>query len=164
MKKNTNPHAPLFTWLALAVGGILLVQNAAAQASGAIHGHVSNAGTNVYLDGAQVTLQPSGRTAITAREGEFIFSGVPAGVYQVTVTYTGLQPETATVSVSDGTTATRDFPLTSEIYRLGEFVVAGDREGTARAIQLQRYAPNVKNILASDAFGNIPWGPASPAP
>jgi TonB-dependent receptor len=38
---------------------------------------------------------------------------------------------------------------------LDKFVVAGEREGNAAAITQQRNADNVKNVMASDAFGNV---------
>lgn len=46
--------------------------------------------------------------------------------------------------------------VTSSIYQLTEFVVSGEREGNALAITAQRNAANVKNVVALDAFGNLP--------
>ena len=43
----------------------------------------------------------------------------------------------------------RDIGLTSEIYKLESFTVAGEREGTAKAEVLQRQAPNVKAVVSS---------------
>ena len=48
-----------------------------------------------------------------------------------------------------------DIALTADIYRLEKFVVAGEREGSALAVQLQRNAPNVKNVLSADTFGTV---------
>lgn len=42
----------------------------------------------------------------------------------------------------------------------GRFVVAGEREGNAAAILQQRNAPNVKNAIATDAFGSLAGNPA----
>ena len=53
---------------------------------------------------------------------------------------------------------TRDIELTSEIYKLEKFTVAGQREGTAKAETLQRIAPNVKAVVSSDTFGNVADG------
>jgi TonB-dependent receptor len=57
-----------------------------------------------------------------------------------------------------GKTVVRDVALTAEIYKLDKFTVAGVREGTALAETLQRQAPNVKNVVSSDTFGNISDG------
>src|SRR5690606_16491197 len=74
------------------------------------------------------------------------------------VRYTGLDPQQATINVVAGQTATRNFELTADIYQLEEFNVAGMREGSALAVTLQRQAPNVKNVVSSDTFGNVADG------
>lgn len=47
--------------------------------------------------------------------------------------------------------------------QLDKYVVASIREGQAAAITQQRIAPNVKNVAATDAFGNIADGNAAEA-
>jgi TonB-dependent receptor len=122
---------------------------------GAITGTVSNAATGAYLEGAQVTLEPGGLSALTTRDGKFVFSRVAPGDYRLSASYTGLDQNTIPVAVQPGILATADFGLTAAIYRMGEFVVAGEREGNALAIRQQENAPNVKNIISADAFGNV---------
>ena len=56
----------------------------------------------------------------------------------------------------DASTIVRNFDLTNEVYKLDHFKVTGEREGNAAAITAQRNAPNVKNIVAIDAYGNLP--------
>jgi TonB-dependent receptor len=60
------------------------------------------------------------------------------------------------VVVVAGQRAVRNFDLTSEIYKLDTFKVTGEREGNAVAITAQRNAPNVMNVVAIDAYGNLP--------
>jgi hypothetical protein len=60
------------------------------------------------------------------------------------------------VTVAAGQRAQQNFDLTTEIYKLAEFKVTGEREGGAAAITAQRNADNVKNIVAMDSFGNLP--------
>lgn len=126
-----------------------------AQQNGSISGRVSNASTQLYLEDVQVTLKPSGQVALSGRDGRFVFSNVPAGTYELSAAYAGLETRSVSATVSAGEAVARDIELTSGIYTLGEFVVAGEREGSALAIQHQRHAPNVKNVLSSDAFGNV---------
>jgi iron complex outermembrane recepter protein len=135
----------------LAIG----INSVSAQAPGTITGHVSNAGTGAYLEGAVITLQPSGATTLSSRDGRFSFSQVPAGQHELTVAYTGLDSQTLSVRVESGTTVDQDVRLTSQIYQLEKFVVPGEREGNALAVTMQRIAPNIKNVLSADAFGNI---------
>ncbi|MDO8539343.1 MAG: TonB-dependent receptor [Opitutaceae bacterium] len=126
-----------------------------ATGTGVVTGRVSNAGTNAYLEGAVVTLEPGNRTALTTSTGEFVFVDMPAGVYTLTASYTGLDPTTSRIVVEPNGRATSDLQLTSTIYELERFVVAGEREGNAAAITSQRNADNVKTVMASDAFGNV---------
>lgn len=139
-------------FVALAAIGI---NSVSAQAPGSITGQVSNAGTGAYLEGAVVTLEPGGATTLTSREGRFTFPQVPAGSHELTIAYTGLDSQTISVHVDAGTAVAQDVRLTSQIYQLEKFVVPGEREGNALAVTMQRIAPNIKNVLSADAFGNI---------
>lgn len=123
--------------------------------TGTITGRIYNAATGAYLEGARVVLAPSGRSVLTQRDGSFSFSELPAGEYSASVAYTGLDADTFRVNLHAGETVRREIALTSQIYQLAPFTVAGEREGNALAINLQRNAPNVQNVLSSDAFGNI---------
>lgn len=146
-----------FTRGAFQFFAVLLVAaaSAAAQTTGSISGQVSNAATGAFLEGATVTLLPAGPSTLTSREGRFTLSPVPSGQQQIQVTYTGLDAQTVAVAIGPGRTVERDIQLTAEIYQLEKFVVPGEREGNALAITMQRIAPNIKNVLSADAFGNI---------
>jgi iron complex outermembrane recepter protein len=134
-----------------------LPTNAVAQAgAGTISGTVSNAGTGNLLEGARVELPSRGLTALTDNTGRFNLSGVPAGTHDVTVSYLGLDPERRSVTVTAGQRTVQNFDLSAQIYQLGEFRVSGEREGNALALTAQRNADNIKNVVALDAFGNLP--------
>ena len=84
------------------------------------------------------------------------------------VFYTDLDPQVITVNVPAGGSVEQNVDLTSkarygekqDIVKLDNFVVSSDREtdGKATAINEQRFAPNIKNVLASDAFGDVLGG------
>ena len=157
VRKSVRIVTP-FIALALAVVPIEAAaasSSSAIAATGAITGRVSNQATGAYLEGAHVVIQPTGRTVLTSRDGGFSFPQLPEGEYQLGVSYTGTDPQTVAVVVRRGDTALRDIALTSSIYQLEKFVVAGEREGSALAVQLQRNAPNVKNVLSADTFGSV---------
>ena len=129
-----------------------------AQSAGSVSGQISNAATRAFLEGAVVEVAGTGRSAITDREGRYQISGLPAGEVTLVVSYSGLDAKRISVPVGAGDRVTRDVELTSEIYKLDKFTVAGEREGTALAETLQRQAPNVKNVVSSDTFGNVADG------
>lgn len=139
-------------WLA----GLALAGPAAGQttAPGAVRGTVANAATRSHLQGATVHVAGTPLVAFTEADGSFFLATVPSGTQQIVATYTGLDPQTVTLTVAAGVVQTADFNLTSGIYRMDDFVVATEREGEAFAVNEQRRAFNIKNVVSSDAFGN----------
>jgi TonB-dependent receptor len=124
--------------------------------TGAISGTVSNTATGNLLEGAVVELPQLGLTTLTDNTGRYVFSDIPAGTHPIVATYTGLDPMKLTVEVTPGQRVARNFDLTSGVYKLEALQVTGEREGNAAAITAQRNAPNVKNVVAIDAYGNLP--------
>lgn len=148
-----------------ALGALLLGVPARAQsATGVIEGRVFNAATGSALVNAHVSVAGSDREVITDDTGAYRITGVPAGSATVNVSYVGMTPQSATVNVSSGTATQREFEMAfatsgkagSETVKLDAFTVVADREMSARAISLneQRNAPNIKNVVALDEFGN----------
>ncbi|WP_414662583.1 TonB-dependent receptor [Horticoccus sp. 23ND18S-11] len=146
--------------LRLLLSFVLLTGVALAQTAGSnvISGQVSNAVTKSYLQGAVVEIAGTALSATTDREGRYEFFGVPAGPATLVVNFTGLDALRVPIVVTPGQRMVKDVELTSSIYKMEKFTVAGEREGTAKAETLQRLAPNVKNIVSSDTFGNIADG------
>ena len=153
---TTTRWLPTLFALLLCAFPILPRLTAADSAGGIITGYVSNAASGNLLEGARVEIPPLGLVAYTDRNGQFTLNDVPAGLQQVTASYLGLDNVTAQVTVGPGQPVTRNFDLTTAIYLLDTFKVTGEREGNAAAITAQRNAPNVKNVVAIDAYGNLP--------
>jgi TonB-dependent receptor len=147
-------------WSALLFAAVVLLATAPAGVAqtgpGSVTGSVSNSATGDLLQGASVTVPALGVSTLTDATGRFTLAGLPAGAHELVATYTGLDPVRHTVTVLPGARATRDFELTTGVYRLEAFRVAGEREGGAAAITAQRNAPNVKNVVAMDSYGNLP--------
>jgi TonB-dependent receptor len=138
------------------------------EATGMIEGRVANADNGRYLVNARVTIAGTGREAFTNRLGEYSIAGVPAGSVELRVFFTGLSEAVATVQVPAGASARQDFRLarstasqpTGDPVEMEEFLVASSREYNAQAIAIneQRFAPNMKNVVSTDAFGEINQG------
>ena len=138
--------------LAGAVGSRAL----AAAATGSIAGNVSNTATGNFLEGVRIELPALRLTALTDETGRFLLDDVPAGAHEIVATYLGLDPQKFTVNVAAGQRAIRDFDLTTGVYKLQAFTVSGEREGNAAALTAQRNATNKKDVVALDAYGNLP--------
>ncbi|HEY0946893.1 MAG TPA: TonB-dependent receptor [Opitutaceae bacterium] len=135
--------------------------------TGIIVGRVFNPATGEYLRNAEVRAEGTNRTAVTQGDGFYRLTEVPAGEVTVRVSYTGYQTATTTLVLGAGETATRDFDLRSTQARatsgdepvyLEAFTVSAEREGNAKAIMDQRAAMNIKNVVASDIFGDVAEG------
>jgi hypothetical protein len=132
-----------------------LVSRAQTGATGVVTGTVANEATGQFLRNAEVRIEGTNLSALTESDGSFRLSGVPAGAQKLVVSYAGLDAVTRPVTVSAGQPARADFALKSDVYRLSQFVVAGDREGQAKAINDQKNADHMKSVIASDAFGDL---------
>ncbi|MBM3853278.1 MAG: hypothetical protein FJ399_08990, partial [Verrucomicrobia bacterium] len=172
---TTSGACPMFTSRARvlrALAGSLLLWSAsaqlAAQATGSISGRVQNEVTGQYLNNARVTVKGTGVSVLTDDTGSFRLSGLPAGPVTLEAFYSGLDPLAVTVNVAAGRNVERDFDLTNKatygertgVVRLDPFVATSSKltEGEALATNEQRFAPNLKNVVASDAFGDVTEG------
>ena len=161
-------HAAVLLWLTLAV-------RLFAQATGTIEGRVTNPATGGVFENARISVPGTTAEALSGADGYYRLNGVAAGTAQVRVFFSGFPSATATVNVVAGQTAQRDFelsPITAgaaksaapqadgSVVKLDEFVVATSREmsGAALAINEQRFAANMKNVVATDEFGDIAEG------
>ncbi len=136
-------------------------------AVGTIEGRVLNARNGEYVASARIAVEGAALETLTDAEGFFRVSHVPVGAARVTVFYTGLPPQTTPVTVAADQTARLDVTLggavksaDGSIVKLDEFRVASSREmdATALAINEQRFASNIKNVLSTEEFGNVAEG------
>ena len=134
-------------------------------ATGTVTGRVQDAAAGISLEHARVAIVGTNREAFTDAFGEYRLTDVPAGQVTLRVFYTGLPPETANVNVAAGTTLRQDIALNSsgrpaapgEVVKLDRFVVDTARMTNAASIAIneQRFAPNAKNVISTDALGIV---------
>ncbi len=148
--KTPSPVLRLLVPLLLATAPGASAQGGAT--TGTITGLVRNAAIDTPLSRASVAIEPGSKRVPTDDDGRYRLA-LPPGRYSVTVAYAGLDPKTADVQVAAAATARLDFDLTSDIYRMEEFVVRSMREDSALSLQQQRYSANPKTVLATDAHG-----------
>jgi hypothetical protein len=169
--KIKSTLAAIAGWFALALAPVTATRAAdSTLPTGTVEGRVLNATSGAYLNNARVTVPGTTLEAFTGESGDFRLAPVPAGEAQIVVTFTGLQAQAATVTVASGSVVRRDFNLTRTgspaeprpdgVTQLDPFLVATNREMNAADIasQEQRYAPNIKNVVAADAFGDAGEG------
>jgi TonB-dependent receptor len=138
--------------------GLLRAQGA----TGTLEGRVQNPATGTYLEGARVSVEGTALTAFTDDAGRFLLPGVPAGEVRVRVFYTGAPASLTPAQVTAGATTTLEIALApaAAAVRLDRFVVGESREmsGAAIAINEQRFAANIRNVVSTDEFGAVAEG------
>ncbi len=138
---------------------------APAQATGTITGRVQNVVTGNFLNNARVVVKGTDLVAYTDQSGTYRLVGVPGGDVTLEVFYTDLDTQQIALNLVPGATVERNVELTSQarygaagsVVRLDSFRVTSDKETDARAIATneQRFAPNIKNVMATDELGDV---------
>jgi TonB-dependent receptor len=125
--------------------------------TGSVSGKVTDASTKAPLVGADVFLDGTPHMTATDRSGAFRLSGVPAGTYTLRVLYLGHAEQRAQVVVRSGPAVELDIKLAPASYSETVEVRAEPiTEGQARALNQQRTAPNITNVVSSDQIGSFP--------
>ena len=150
-----RPTSLLF-FLAAAVLSLLFPALAQPARAASLSGNVANLATGNLLEGARVEIPALGRAALSDNTGRYVLADLPAGNHEVVVSYVGLDAQRAVVAVAADAVAARNFDLTTGIYKLDALKVTGEREGDAAAITAYRNSDNLKNVAATDSFGNLP--------
>ncbi len=122
---------------------------------GSITGLVADP-SGAVLQGAHITLIPSGRTAVTNGDGEFNLTDIPAGTYTLEVSYLGFSPKSTEVVVTTGKAASAQFSL-QVANENDEVVVVADRvHGEAEALNRIRTGDNILQIATSEMITSLP--------
>lgn len=145
---------PLLIALAFAAGHRASAQSA----STTISGRVTDAATQAVLRGATVTLTPAAAAAplrtATDANGEFTLTALP-GTYTLAFDYLGLPPKSQAITLATAPVRLA-ISLGDETLTLAAVTVEATRTGQARALNQQRAAQNLTNIISSDFSGQFP--------
>ena len=127
-------------------------------AQGMVAGRVVDANSGDYLPGANVMLEGTTMGAATDREGFFMISNVPEGSYNLVVNYIGYEDYTTEVSVSSSEPRVTldEIGLALSAMETDVIVVEGQLEGQMKALNQQRVAPNIKNIVSREQMEQFP--------
>ncbi len=171
---NRNPTVSFFARCALGLAcllsmvGVVFAQSAA---TGTIEGRVFDPARNGYLERVRVTLEGTAQETFTDESGRYRFTNVAAGTARVRFFFTGLTTQTTPVTVTAGGAVQHDVSMAasaaapgakpgaadSNTVKLSEFVVSTSKEmdGAAIAINEQRFARTIMNVVAADEFGTV---------
>ena len=120
--------------------------SAAAQATGTIEGTVKDAATGRPLAGVQVGLVGAPLGGVSADNGTFRITNVPAREWQVRARLIGYAPIARTATVVAGQAARIEFALTKSALELERVVVTG----TGQAVEVKKLGNTVATVKAPE--------------
>ncbi|NJL15543.1 MAG: TonB-dependent receptor [Microscillaceae bacterium] len=142
------------TFYLLLLLGLLLWQPVYAQ-NGLLSGKITDEQTGQALPGASLRLEGTTNGTATDLNGEYRLS-LPVGSYQLLITFIGFTDKKEAIEIQAGQTTVLNLSLVSEAFELNGIVVTGQLEGQVKALNQQRSAINIKNIVAADQIGRFP--------
>lgn len=145
----------LIGFLVVAACGLaLFAPDAVAQNTAAIVGTVLDEQGNPLV-GAEVTIVNLNRVTVTDAQGRFRLNGIPAGPHSVLVIYLSAAAAEARDVVLE---ADKTTDLEFRLKRFSEEIEvrAPILEGQASALNQQKNASNITNVVSSDQMGRFP--------
>ena len=132
---------------------LLSSPNMYAQSKGTITGKVTEETSGTPLIGANVILMNTSQGTSADMQGNYTISGVQPGNYQISASYLGYEEEILEVTVQANQVTVVDFSLKESATELSGVTVYGQlTRGQARALNEQKNAPNIKNVVSSEQF------------
>jgi TonB-dependent receptor len=124
----------------------------------ALSGSVVDDVTDLPLEGVRVMISGTALQTFTDRYGDFFINNVPTGAQKVALSYVGYGTLRKEVSITTGQPNRLDvrYSDAGNIINLEPFIIQGALVGTARAINQQRAAETLTNVVASDEIGRFP--------
>jgi TonB-dependent receptor len=150
---RSRPRARCFSVLALLVFFATSLLTAQTASTGIVTGRVFEGATGRSLQGAVVKVVGTTAVDYTDADGRFSLQGVPAGNHVVEVEYVGLDLFKQSVAVTAGASTTLNADLKSDVHRMAAFEVAEAARGQALAINQQKTARGIVNIVSEETFG-----------
>lgn len=140
--------------ICVSLAWITLCANAQ-ERTGTLAGSVTDA-AHAVLQGARIELRPAARPAASNNQGAFTITGLTPGNYTLTISFVGFAPFTQEVTVKSGETTRVDAML--EVASANESItVTAERvHGEAEAINRERTAENILQVLPAEVITSLP--------
>ncbi len=129
--------------------------NLAQERRGTISGHVTDSSGGV-LKGAEITIEAQSIKVVSDVQGQFFVKDLEPGGCTIEVTYVGFAKFTQTVNVTAGQVATVDVKLAPESQNLEVLVTAERASAEAEAVNRERSADNIVQVLPADVIRSLP--------
>ncbi|ACU05307.1 TonB-dependent receptor [Pedobacter heparinus] len=108
------------------------------------------------LPGASVKIKGTNKGVSSSTTGDFQLNDLQPGNYVVTVFYMGYSPVETNVELKAGQTLVQNIRLVASSVALKGVTVSGVIEGQQKALNQQRNADNIKQVISADLMGRFP--------
>ena len=122
--------------------------------NGAISGRVIDYEKQT-LPGAYIYIEKLQTGVVSDINGFYTLPNLTPGSYTIKVTYVGFNPVEATLNVKEGKTLEYDIVMQEGVV-LQEVTVKGAFQGQRKAINMQKNAMGMKNVVSADQVGKFP--------
>jgi TonB-dependent receptor len=143
----------VFFLIALTLG--LATLSLAQGQKGAISGIVTD-DSGAVLKGAQVTLESPVFNTVSDEQGRFYINDVAAGNYTLTISYVGFAKFEQSISVPGGQVANVEAKLKLQSQNESILVTAPRVTGEAEAVNIERAADNLVQVLPAEVIRSLP--------
>jgi len=125
-----------------------------AQTTGSVTGQVSDKNYSDYLEGVIVRVEGSEQATSTNRFGEYTLNNLEVGEQTLTFYYVGYNRVSLPVTVQAGSSTRANVEMGERVIELDAYTVKPRQEvGQARAINQQKTAEGIVNIVSEEVFG-----------
>jgi TonB-dependent receptor len=144
-------------FIVMLLGSCLLLQAAPrdADSTGSISGRVADK-DGVALPGASVHLKGTTITVSSSQTGTYSILNLAPGSYTVVTSYMGFETSESTITLGPNQKYNHNITLQLGKTGLQSVLVTASREGQAKALNQQRMADNIKQVISADLMGRFP--------
>ncbi|MEJ2543952.1 MAG: TonB-dependent receptor [Calditrichaceae bacterium] len=142
-----------FTFVLLVISCFFV---SSAFATGTLIGVISDSLSAFDLPGANIQINGTPMGASTDLNGEYRISSIPAGSYEVLVSYIGYQSKSVNVDIADGETKVLSISLFPEAIEGETIVVTAQARGQQQAINQQLASDKIANIVSEQRIQELP--------
>ena len=89
-------------------------------------------------------------------DGEYVLQGIPVGEVNIEVNYLGYKQISETITITAGKTISKDFVMQENSYEMGDVVISAAVSGQQRALNQQKVADNLMQVISADQMGKFP--------
>ncbi|MFZ0455269.1 MAG: TonB-dependent receptor [Ignavibacteriaceae bacterium] len=126
-------------------------------------GNINDSLNNSALVGANVYLEGTSLGSAADIDGNYRINDIPAGNYQLKVSYIGYQTKTLSINIINNRSLVIDVKLSPVVLEGKEIIVRGQALGQAKAINQQLTSNTIINVVSEEKIQELPDANAAEA-